>query len=289
MNKISAVVLTKNVENIIGRCLKNLDFAGEIIIVDDSDDKTPDEAKKFPNVKVFKRTFDNYSAQRNFGIDKTAGEWVLMLDSDEEVESGFAPLVEKAIERDDAAAFKFPRKNIVFGKWIEHAGWYPDYQVRLFKKGTAKYQRLVHEKLEVEGETKELDAHIIHHNYESVSQFLDKLQKYTTLEADELYSSGYKFYWPDLIFKSNAEFLRRFFAESGFKDGLHGLVLSILQAFYTFAVYLKIWEKEKFKEENNILKETEKSFNKVNREWSYWFFKTLPHNIFSKIWTKLRP
>lgn len=287
MNTISAVVLTKNNENIIERCLKNLDFIDEIIIIDDSDDNTPEIAKKFPKVKVFKRKFDNYSGQRNFGIEKASSEWILMIDSDEEVESGFAPLVKKAVEREDVAAFKFPRKNIVFGKWIEHAGWYPDYQTRLFKKGKAKYERLVHEKLEVDGETKELDVHIIHYNYESVSQFIDKLQKYTTLEADELANSGYKFYWPDLIFKSNAEFLRRFFAEEGFKDGLHGLVLSILQAFYTFATYLKIWEKEKFKEEKDILKETEKSFEKVTREWSFWFLKTLPHNIFKKIWKKL--
>lgn len=288
MNTISAVVLTKNVENIIGRCLKNLDFTDEIIIIDDSDDKTPDIAKKFPKTKVFSRKFDNYSAQRNFGIEKAASQWILMIDSDEEMESGFVSLVKKAVERDDAVAFKFPRKNIVFGKWIEHSGWYPDYQTRLFKKGKAEFQRLVHEKLEIDGETKELDVHIIHFNYESVSQFLDKLQKYTTLEADEIYSSGYKFYWPDLIFKSNAEFLRRLFAEEGYKDGLHGLVLSILQSFYTFTTYLKIWEKEKFKEEKDILEETEKSFREVTKEWSFWFLKTLPHNIFSKIWKKLR-
>lgn len=288
MNKISAVVLTKNNEDKIEKCLKNLDFVDEIIIVDDSDDQTATIAGENTKVKVFNRKFDNYSAQRNFGIEKAAFDWILMIDSDEEVESGFAPLVKKAVERENVAAFKFPRKNIVFGKWIEHAGWYPDYQTRLFKKGKASYQRLVHEKLEVIGETKELDVHIIHYNYESVTQFIDKLQKYTTLEAEELFISGYKFYWPDLILKSNAEFLRRLFAEEGYKDGLHGLVLSILQAFYTFTTYLKVWEKEKFKEEKDILKETEKSFEKVSREWSFWFLKTLPHNIFSKIWKKLR-
>jgi glycosyltransferase involved in cell wall biosynthesis len=288
MNKISAVVLTKNVEDKIEKCLKNLDFVDEIIVIDNSEDKTPEIAKKFSKTKVYSRLLDNFSAQRNFGIEKASSEWILMVDSDEEVESGFASLVEQAIEKDEASAYKFPRKNIVFGKWIEHAGWYPDYQTRLFKKGKAHYQRLVHEKLEVEGETKELDVHIIHYNYETVYQFLDKLQKYTTLEADELFSTGYKFHWPDMIIKSNAEFLRRLFAEEGYKDGLHGLVLSILQAFYTFAIYLKIWEKEKFKEEKDILVITEKSFEKVTHEWSFWFFKTIPHNIFSKIWKKLR-
>lgn len=287
MNKISAVVLTKNVENKIEKCLKNLDFVDEIIVVDDSEDKTSEIAEKYPKVKVFKRKFDNYSSQRNFGIEKATSEWILMIDSDEKVENGFASFVKEAVLKNQASAFKFPRKNIVFGRWIEHAGWYPDYQTRLFKKGKAKYQRLVHEKLEIEGETKELNVHIIHYNYDSISQFLDKLQRYTGLEADELFSNGYKFHWPDLILKSNAEFLRRFFAESGFKDGLHGLVLSILQSFYTFITYLKVWEKEKFKEEKDVLKETEKSLYKVKREWDFWFFKTLPHNVFTKIWKKL--
>lgn len=287
MTKVSAVVLTKNVEEIIDRCLKALSFADEIIIVDDSTDKTIDIAKRNDKVKIFKRSFDNYSSQRNFGIEKSTNDWILMFDSDEEVESTFAFSVEKAIEEGKFNAYKFPRKNIVFGKSIKHAGWYPDFQTRLFRRGKAHYERLVHEKLEVEGEVGEINSHIIHHNYDTVTQFLDKLQKYTTLEASELIRNKYVFHWPDLILKSNAEFLRRFFAEEGYKDGLHGLVLSFLQGFYTFVVYLKIWEKEKFYEQENILKETEATLDKVNKEWKYWFLKTSPHGILTKIKNKI--
>lgn len=287
MSKISAVVLTKNVEEIIERCLCSLSFADEIIIVDDSDDKTPEIAKNNSKVKVFKRTFDNYSNQRNFGIEKASNDWILMFDSDEETESSFPFSIDQAVEKSGFNAYKLPRKNIVFGKWIQHAGWYPDFQTRLFRKGKAHYERLVHEKLEVVGETGELTSHIIHHNYDTVSQFLDKLQKYTTLEAKELLGTGYKFHWPDMILKSNGEFLRRFFAEEGYKDGLHGLVLSILQGFYTYIVYLKLWENEKFKEEANVLKETEDTLTTVNKEWKFWFLKTAPHSFIQKIKNKI--
>jgi len=287
MLKITAVVITKNEEVRIENCLKSLDFADEILIIDDSADKTCEIAKKNSKVKAFKRTFDNYSGQRNFGIEKASNDWILMFDADEETESTFALSIDQAIEKNGFDAFKFPRKNIIFGKWIKHAGWYPDFQTRLFKKGKAHYERLVHEKLEVDGEIGELTTHIIHHNYDTITQYLDKLQKYTTLEQEELLGTGYKFHWPDLILKSNGEFLRRFFAEFGYKDGLHGLVLSILQGFYTLVVYLKVWEKEKFREEEDVLKETEKTLNNVSKEWKYWFLKTLPHSLLQKIKSKI--
>lgn len=286
MFKITAVVITKNEEAKIESCLKALNFADEILVIDDSEDQTPVLAGKVAKVKVISST-GTPTTLRNIGLEKASGDWILMIDADERLEENAETEIRKAVEENKYSAYAFPRKNFIFGKWIEHAGWYPDYQVRLIKKGKAVYSRLVHEVAEVKGETGRLNVHIIHNNYETISQFLDKLQRYTSLEAEELVLDGYKFVWTDLLLKSNSEILRRFFAEEGYKDGLHGLTLSILQGFYTFVVYLKVWEKEKFKEEKDVLKVTEKTMVNINKEWEYWFLKTLPHNLLQKIKSKI--
>lgn len=282
---ITAVILTKNEEKNLPSCLKSIAWVEEIILVDDnSTDKTVEIAKE-AGAKIFKRKLDDFSAQRNFALGKVETPWVLFIDPDEEVTQELAEEIKKAVREGKFDGFRIPRKNVIFGKWIKHSGWYPDWQLHLFEKNKGRYIRRVHEQVEVQGKVGELKNFLLHKNYESISQYLEKLSHFTTLEAENQIESGYKFAWQDLIKKPLGEFLRRFFAEEGYKDGVHGLVLSLLQAFSELVVYLKVWEKEGFKEG-----ETEGVFGEIDKavdEVDYWIAQKTKNPI-RKILNKLR-
>jgi (heptosyl)LPS beta-1,4-glucosyltransferase len=187
-----------------------------------------------------------------------------------------------------------PRKNIIFGKWMEHAGWYPDLQLRLFKRGKGKFsEEHVHEMIEVEGEVGKLMGHILHYNYDNISQFLWKLGTiYGPNEAEQLIKNGYVFDWRDSIRFPVKEFLSRFFAREGYRDGFHGLMLSLLMAFYHFIVFSYLWEKHQFKQIDNgeILAETEKEIRQSSKDLFFWFSKEkakLIRNPLRKIFHKI--
>ena len=136
----------------------------------------------------------------------------------------------------------------MFGKWIkENTGWYPDYQLRLFRKGKGKYKsQHVHEDLSIEGETEKLKEHLIHHNYDSIWQYVKKIMIYAPNEAENKLENGYFFSYFDAIRFPLADFLNWFFARKGYKDGFYGLMLALMQAFYHFLVFAFIWEKKGF-------------------------------------------
>lgn len=281
---LTAVILTKNEEENLPRCLGSIDWIEEIIVVDDdSIDKTVEIAEK-AGAAVYRRKLDDFCSQRNFVLSKVKTPWVFFIDADEESTEELAKEIKQAIKSDEYDGYRFPRKNIIFGKWIEHSGWYPDYQLHLFKKDKGRYVRKVHEQVEVNGKVGDLQSSLVHYNYQSISQYLEKLFRYTTLEAENQSESGYRFSWADLWQKPLSEFLRRFFAERGYKDGIHGLVLSLLQAFSELIVYLKIWEKEGFKEE-----EISEVFDKIKmsqKEINYWLEKQ-ERNPFKKVLRKI--
>lgn len=282
---LTVVLLAKNEERNLARCLESVSWADKIILVDDNSiDKTIEIAKKH-KAEVYKRTLDDFASQRNFAITKVKTKWVLFIDPDEEISAELAQEIQMAIKSDEYEGYRFPRKNIIFGKWIEHAGWYPDYQTHLFIKGKGRYIRKIHEQVEISGQVGTLASPLLHHNYQSITQYLEKNIKYSLLEAENQMSNGYTFVWQDLIRKPVGEFLRRYFAEEGFKDGLHGLALSLLQSFVELMVYIRIWEKEGFKALE--IPESIKEIDKAMGELEYWTLKQTKNPI-KKILHKLR-
>jgi len=282
---ITAVVLAKNEEKNLPRCLKNLDWVKEVIVIDDySSDNTKKIAEKF-GAKVYQKRLADFESQRNWALRKVKTSWVLMIDPDEEVTSEFRQEVERLIKEDKFDGFKFPRKNIIFGKWMRYTGWYPDWQLHLFKTKKGKYVGKVHEQVVLDGKIGVLNASLIHYNYHSISQYLQKLDRYTNLEAEEKVRGGYKFRYQDLLVKPAEEFFRRFFAEEGWKDGVHGLALSLLQAFSELVVYLKVWEKQNFKklEIKGFAKEAEK----IISDYYYWQ-AAISKNPLKKIYYRMK-
>ena len=240
--KLTAVVLTKNEEKNIESCLKHLSWCDDIIVVDDySRDKTFDIAKHYTN-KVFRRRFDNFSSQRNFGISKAKHNWILSIDPDEEVQNILKEEIIKAIKSTEFCAYYIPFKHHFFGKWLRHGGWYPSYLKRLFKKDKARWENDVHEILNVKGPVGYLKNPIIHYSHRDIRMFIKKMNKYTTFESFAMQRKGKKDNLVTMLFCSFKTFFNRYILQRGFLDGTHGFVVAWLLGFYVFIMRAKNWE-----------------------------------------------
>ncbi len=271
---LSVVISAFNEEKKIEDCLKSVSFADEIILVDNTSvDKTKEISAEYTS-KIFVRENNlMLNINKNFGISKASGDWVLVLDADERVTPELAKEIREKIENSRGInGYWIPRKNFAFGKWIEHAGWYPDYQLRLIRKGKGKFpEKHVHEMIEVAGKTEKLQNPMTHLNYESIRQFLDKMIRiYTPNEAENLYGKGVRVKAYDALSFPLKEFLTRYFSLEGYKDGLHGLTLCLFMAFYHFIVFALLWERQGFKKQNLNLEQTNKEFENAAKEIKYW-------------------
>lgn len=281
--KVSVVISAYNEEKMINDCLLSIkNFADEIIFVDNtSQDKTVAIAKKFTkNIFIVPNDSVVLNKNKNFGFTKATGDWILSLDADERVTPTLIEEIKKVITKKGIDGFEIPRKNIIFGKWIEHSIWWPDYNLRLFKNGKGRFPEThVHEKIKIAGNIAKLSNPIIHYNYQTVSQYIKKLDlNYTESETDNFIKSGKNIFWFDAIRWPINDFLKTFFSQEGYKDGMHGLVLSIFQAFYAFVFFAKVWErKEKFKDMSpeNFPKQVTKELGYNARQIKYWIYTIL--------------
>lgn len=284
---VSVVVSAFNEEKKLGECLASVkDVAEEIIVIDNSStDSTVEVAKKYTD-KIFKR--ENYSMlniNKNFGFSKAKGKWILNLDADERLTRELVEEIKSLPQDSKVDGYLIPRKNILFGKWMQHSIWWPDYQLRLFKNGHGKFaEKHVHEYIEVDGLREKLEGPIKHLNYESVSQYIYKLEKiYTENEVENIVSSGKRLQWYDALRLPAGDFLKTYFMQKGYKDGLHGLVLSLLQAFYMEVVFAKVWEKQGFEEKEIPFEDVTKEMNEIGKEVKYWLLTTKIEEIKSPI------
>jgi len=295
MNKLSVVISAFNEEKNIEDCLKSVTFAKEIILIDnESTDNTAIIAKRYTD-KIFSLPNNlMLNINKNAGFSKATGEWILNLDADERV----TPELEEEISnvlgnsRSKINGYSIPRKNIIFGKWIQHGLWWPDYQLRLFKKGKGRFpEEEIHEHLKVEGDTEKLSNPITHYNYNSIYQYLDKMNRIYTENGAELYlKTGKRVTWREAITMPANDFLKTYFLQSGYKDGLHGLILSLLQAFYAEVVFAKAWEKKGFLSEKIELSEFNNEVKKHQKAYRYWITKVKAdesQNLLEKIYYRL--
>lgn len=279
MGSISVVINTLNEEKNLPRALSSVkSLASEIIVVDmHSTDKTADIAKK-AGASLFQHEKTGYvEPARNFAISKAFSDWILILDADEEIPPDLGTELKKIVSgKSDHLGdyFRIPRKNIIFGKWMKHSRWWPDYNIRFFRKGFVSWNEIIHSVPLTKGIGADTllgeKFAIIHHNFEGLDDYIETLLRYSWIKAEELVKSDYKFDWVDLIKKPSAEFFSRYFQGEGYKDGLHGLTLGILQAFGEFLIYLKVWEKTKFLEHEVTVKQLGKLTSEVSSDFNYW-------------------
>lgn len=291
---ISVVVSAYNEEKTIGRCLASVPFADEVIVVDNtSTDGTPAIAKKYTKHIFVQPNKLMLNVNKNYGFGKATCDWILNLDADEEISPVLAhEIVSKLQASTKENGFWIKRKNFSFGKWIQHGLWWPDKQLRLFRRDKGKFPcEHIHEYVRVDGLTGELSEPYIHYNYESISQYITKIDRASSSEALSLQNVRYEIVWYDALRFPLSDFLKIYFAQGGYKDGLHGLVLALFQAFYSFCVFAKTWEMQKFPERAISSADIEHELNLRAREAKYWMTSIMindARNIFIKFTRKIQ-
>jgi glycosyltransferase involved in cell wall biosynthesis len=243
--RLSVTVITWNEEERLRRCLESVRWADEIVVVDaGSDDKTVEIARGFTD-HVLVRAWDGFARQKNFAIDQASGDWILSLDADEEVSPDLAAELKRTIAMSQAAAgYALPRRNVFWGKWVRHGLLYPDWQMRLFRRGAGRFvPRDVHESVEVKGPVARLQGALVHRSYRDVADFLARTNRYTTLAADEWIRSGQRVRASDLVLRPLGRFLSMYVVHAGFLDGWRGFLLAVLYAYYVFVRSAKVWER----------------------------------------------
>lgn len=245
---ISAVLVNLNEAEKLERCLTSLSgFADEIVVLDlGSSDNSKIVSKKY-KAKLFFHEYVPYVEKvRNFVVSKAEGDWILVLDPDEVLSLTLGKKLKAIVSEGKYEAVNIPRKNIFFGHWIAHSNWWPDRHVRFFKRGSLIWSDKVHQYPKVTGKLLNLEARedlaIEHFGYDSIPQFLERQNRYSTVEAENLFSSGTRFSWFNFIWMPLREFLVRFIRHSGFLDGFYGFALVILMMIYNLEVLVKLWE-----------------------------------------------
>ena len=247
--RLSVVVITLNEEDRIQECLASVTWADEIIVVDaGSGDKTVALAREFTD-HVTIRAWEGFAAQKNFGIERATGDWVLSLDADELVEPALRDEITAVLANPGPhAGFRIARRNIMWGRWIRHGRLYPDWQLRLFRRGRGRFvERAVHESVTVDGPVGRLTKALLHHSYRDVSDFLRRADRYSTLAAEEWARSGQPFRPYQLVTAPLGRFLSMYVLHGGVLDGWRGFLLAVLYAYYVLVRSAKIWELHKGK------------------------------------------
>jgi len=235
---LSAIVLTLNEERHLPECLASLGWADEVVVFDSgSTDATPRIATA-AGARIVIRPFDNYGAQRDAALAAVASEWVLFVDADERIPEALRDEIRSVLARPEVGWW-IPRNNFLFGRLTRHAGWYPDYQLRLVRRASARYDptRPVHELVLLAGPAGYLAQPMVHLNYESVGEFVRKQTYYANYDADRLAREGIRAKPHHLLSQPLRHFWWRFATLSGWRDGWHGLRLSALMARFEFEKY----------------------------------------------------
>ena len=288
---ISAIVIAKDAEKIIEKTLKSVQFADEIILVDiKSQDDTIIKAKKFAtNIYKFPKDSRFVEPVRNFALEKATKDWILVLDADEEISESLSKKLIELAQVSNKEAYYISRKNIVFNKWMQHTAWWPDYQLRFFKKGSISWGDKIHAQPLYKGEEikkEKMDSlkknigileakeelALIHHNYSNVKEYLDRFNRYTDIEAEQKQNSDFSISSSKLFKNFSDDLFTRFFDREGYKDGAHGLYLSIAQGLYQMTTQMKIWDSLNNDKnlENDSSEELIKTLKEFQKELDFW-------------------
>ena len=249
--KLTACVLTCNNESYIERCLKSLNFAEEVLVIDSgSTDNTLSIAEKFTS-RIIKRHWPGYAEQRKFAIESANGEWMLFIDSDEEVSQELANAIKNVMNADpgEVAGFKINRRAFYLNRWQRQ--WYPDSKISLFRRDKAIITgHDPHPEIEVNGEVKSIKGDILHYPYRDISEHMRKLNDLSSVAAESYVERGRSANLFLIILRTFGEFLKKYFIKGGIFDGQAGFIVSATSSFYVFTKYIKLWEKKQQKNKN---------------------------------------
>jgi glycosyltransferase involved in cell wall biosynthesis len=245
--KLSVVIITHNEAADVAAALQSAAWADERIVVDShSTDATAEIARRLAD-RVEIRDWPGYAAQKNYAASIARHDWILSLDADERVTPDLAREIEGVLGGEPPhAGYRIPRVSWHLGRWIRSTDWYPDLQLRLYDRRAARWTgQYVHESVAAGGSVGRLRGELQHYPYRDIAEHLDTIDRYTTLAARQLHERGRRAGALRLATHPPLAFLRNYVARGGFRDGVPGLVISSLNAYYVFLKFAKLWELER--------------------------------------------
>lgn len=245
--EISAIVVCFNEEDNIGRCLASLRWCDEIVVVDSfSIDRTVEIARRYTG-RVIQRAWAGYRDQKSFAHSQATREWVFLVDSDEEVTPELRDEIQGALARDGAGAdaFAVPRLVYYLGRWWRRGGWYPDYDVRIFRRDRARWGGTdPHEKILVDGKVRRLKLPLRHYSYRDAADHWKRINRFTGIAAAEQRGEGRRWRWSDNWLRPPFRFFRSYVWKRGFLEGFPGYFVAATAAMYVFLKYARLRELE---------------------------------------------
>ena len=239
---ISVIIITKNEQASIRRCLESVKWASEIIVLDSgSTDETVRLCREY-TPHVHQTDWPGFGAQKNRALGRATGDWVLSLDADEWLTQASREEIEKTIaEPGGAVAFRLPRLSSFCGRFMRHSGWWPDHVVRLFRRGAARFSDdAVHERVLVDGKIGTLHEPLMHETFVDLDELLGKMNNYSTLSAQDMQRAGKRSGLAMAVARAAWAFLRTYFLRGGFLDGREGFMLAVATAEGTYYRYVKL-------------------------------------------------
>ena len=247
MSRISCVIITYNESRNIRRCLESVSWADEIVVVDShSTDDTRDIAATFTE-RIHRLKWSGFGPAKEYARDRATGDWILSVDADEVVPEKLKEEIQRVTESQQSLdGYLLPRRSNFLGRWIGHGGWYPDLVLRLFRKEKGRFtERVVHEEAKVSGSIGRLKCDLLHYTDPDFDHYLKKLNRYTSLDALQLFREGKEAGVLDIFFRPILTFVKMYFFKRGFLDALPGLILAISSSFHVFSKYVKLWHLRK--------------------------------------------
>lgn len=296
MNKtLSVIVHTKNSAATLKKCLRSVKWADQLVVCDmQSSDDSVKIAQEFKAKIVSVKDYGYVEPARNTAIQAATSDWILILDADESITPELRTAIIKHISTAKNEVWYLPRKNMMFGGWVNLAGWWPDYQLRLFKKGTVQWQKEIHSvpvvKSELIGYFSPQERYaIVHDNYRTIHEFIERSQRYSSIQAKEKKASRIS---PSTLFQTvSAELLRRLFAQGGINGNMAVISAALLQAMTELMVIVKAWEQAGYKEKAESREEIFAAVRNFQSELRYWiadWHVKQAKSGFDRMWWQLR-
>ncbi|MEP6788562.1 MAG: glycosyltransferase family 2 protein [Acidobacteriota bacterium] len=244
--KISTTIIVRNEEQNIAEVCETVSWSDEIVIVDsDSTDKTVEIAERYTK-NVYNREFNGYKDKHEYADSKATGDWIFWIDADERVTPELRDAILALRSKPDtelADGYQIARKTSYLDRWIKHSGWYPDYQMRLYRKGKSYWDGVApHQTARVDGRVEKLDGEFLHYTKRSLSEHAGVTDSYATLAAEHLVDNGKTVGALGIFGNAVAALFRTYIFKQGFRDGVPGLIIAGFTAYGVFLKYAKVWE-----------------------------------------------
>lgn len=242
--QLSVVIITKNEQENIARCLTSVQWADEIVVLDNgSTDRTPEICHHF-NCKFIETKWLGFGLTKKLAVDSAVHDWIFSIDSDEQVSEELKLSIQNILKKPDYNGYRIKRISFYLGKKINHCGWERDYPLRLFNRTVGNFnEKPVHESVVIPGRIGKIEAPLFHHSYPTIASHIIKMNRYAELAAQESFQKGKSSTVLSAIFRGLFKFIKMYFLQRGFLDGRVGFILCCNSAFGVYLKYIKLWEK----------------------------------------------